>query len=341
MNPLLAIDLCCGAGGWAFAARGLPIRFLAVIDTAEDCRETWRINHAADHPDVMILDHDLSDGGAVTNLLCIIRERLQLRDEGIDLVLGGIPCEPVSTVRYCGGKDRRPTVVKMSAWHRLIDHCLEIVRELAVPYWAIEDVIQIERHLPTWFENGGEIPLRRIQARDFGPQRRLRTFLGRFPQPLAPVDAGLSVLRDCLIPGPHMTIPRPETYERSGAKGRNQGRMENHRVRVLDPDGLCPTVPGGLDRGSRQRRAFMTEDGRGRLRKLDWWELALVQGFPEDALFAAGLIRASKMVGQAIPIQVGWAILEAIVEDAGEKSEGGMQKAEGPLEAAPCAGMDI
>ena len=28
-GKLVAIDLCCGAGGWAFAARGLPIRTAA------------------------------------------------------------------------------------------------------------------------------------------------------------------------------------------------------------------------------------------------------------------------------------------------------------------------
>lgn len=33
---LNAIDLCCGAGGWACAARGLPIRFVAVADLADD-----------------------------------------------------------------------------------------------------------------------------------------------------------------------------------------------------------------------------------------------------------------------------------------------------------------
>jgi site-specific DNA-cytosine methylase len=72
----------------------------------------------------------------------------------------------------------------------------------------------------------------------------------------------------------------------------------------------------------------MVEDDRGRLRKLDWRELALIQGFPEDALFAAGLIRTTRMVGQAIPIQVGRAILKAIVSDAMQNAECRMQKAD-------------
>ena len=46
---LNAIDLCCGAGGWACAARDLPVRFVAVADLAADCLETWQLNHNAAH----------------------------------------------------------------------------------------------------------------------------------------------------------------------------------------------------------------------------------------------------------------------------------------------------
>ncbi len=39
-SHLLAIDICGGAGGWAIAARGLPIKIVAAIDHAEDCCAT-------------------------------------------------------------------------------------------------------------------------------------------------------------------------------------------------------------------------------------------------------------------------------------------------------------
>ena len=51
-------------------------------------------------------------------------------------------------------------------------------------------------------------------------------------------------------------------------------------------------------------------------RFLDWREMALLQGFPSDAVLATGgLTRAVKMIAQAIPIQVGRAILKAIVAE--------------------------
>ena len=38
VEPITAVDLCCGAGGWACAARGLPISIVA----AAVCRQTER-----------------------------------------------------------------------------------------------------------------------------------------------------------------------------------------------------------------------------------------------------------------------------------------------------------
>lgn len=42
-----------------------------------------------------------------------------------------------------------------------------------------------------------------------------------------------------------------------------------------------------------------------------------MQGFPDDYLFACGYNRATKMIGQAIQIDVGRAILKAVCRDAG------------------------
>ena len=81
--PLRAIDLCCGAGGWACAARGLPIEFVAVVDLAADALEAWRQNHQPFHPHCRLVNQDL-------------RGRPGSRGEElgrIDLIVAGIPCE--------------------------------------------------------------------------------------------------------------------------------------------------------------------------------------------------------------------------------------------------------
>lgn len=304
MRKIRAIDLCCGAGGWAAAARGLPIEFVAVVDWKHDCLETWRVNHADQHPDCQAMELDLSEWNAVDRVASVA--------SGVDLILGGIPCEQVSVARQ--GKASAET---MDAWHQLIDVCIGMVDAIGPTWWCYEDVIQIEKHLPLPLFRGREIPRQRVQASDYGPQNRLRTFLGEFPAPTPPSwgcsQFGKPTLRHCLRPGPHLIVDRADSYEAHEALN---GRltMRGDIVRICRPDKVCPTIITGLaTRGGRQRRCFTIIDARGRRRQLSWQEAAKVQGFPDDYLFVGGITRAMEMVGRAIPIYVGRAILEAIV----------------------------
>jgi site-specific DNA-cytosine methylase len=305
---LRAVDLCCGGGGWAVAARGLPIEWVTVADIDADCLETWRVNHGADHPQCTLVECDLST--AVGRDL-VIEATWFPQSCPIDLVVGGIPCEQVSVAR---GANRSSTI-EMENWHRLIDTCLEIVDHLSADYWCFEDVIQIERHLPLPLFHGREIPIRRIQASDYSAQHRLRTFLGEFPDP-APPEPGPRTLQEILRPGPHMMTRNAERYEGLWALN---GRLslDNTKIRLLPLDKPCPTIISNLGlRGGRTRRQFTVVDDRGRRRMLSWQEAATVQGFPDDYLFVGNYTSTQNMVGRAIPIAVGRAILKGIA--AGE-----------------------
>lgn len=130
-----------------------------------------------------------------------------------------------------------------------------------------------------------------------------------FPDPRP--EAGPRTLGECLRPGPHMTIADADSFRRL-VRGKGASRVGDDAIRVCQPDAPSWTILGALDRGSRQRRAFMLQTADGRLRKMDWQEQAIVQGFPEDFLFVGGLGRTSKMIGQAIPIYVGRGILKGI-----------------------------
>lgn len=300
---LRAIDLCCGAGGWAAAARGLPIEWVAVADIAPDCLETWKVNHADRHPDCELLCVDLSTQRGI--------RRVPETAGAVDIVVGGIPCEQVSVARGAS----KVSSNEMDRWYKLIDGCLEIVDLVEADYWALEDVIQIEKHLPLPLLHGREIPFQRIDASDFGPQRRIRTFLGKFPKPSVPSEPGPRTLEAALRPGPHLMISGAETYE--GVYAFSGGfSMNNDKMRLLSRDKPCPTIVASIGTsGGRQKRTFTVVDDRGRRRMLSWQEAATVQGFPDDYLFVGSFTRAAQMVGRAIPIQVGRAILEAIVKD--------------------------
>ena len=295
-RELAAIDLCCGAGGWAAAARGLPIRWRAVVDIAADCLETWRQNHAEDHPGCRIMPLDLSEPEGIDQIVAL--------GNGVDLIVGGIPCAEISPAR--GSIPVAPE--QMQRWWDLLDGCLAIVDRLCPPWWCFEDVIGIEKHLPLPVCHGKAIPLRRINAAEFGPQSRLRTYLGVFPEP----KGGKGSLRDCLLEGPHLTVADAEKLQPNPD---NRNRVFKDFARILSPSDPCPTITGSFScRGGRQKRTWIVEDHRGRRRQLSWQEAALVQGFPRDYLFAGAVGRTCEMIGQAIPVQVGRAILKAILE---------------------------
>jgi site-specific DNA-cytosine methylase len=299
---LKAVDLCCGAGGWAFAARGLPIDFVAVADIERDCLETWRTNHAVHHPKCSLIECDLSAG--TQSVL------ESIGGQSIDLVLGGIPCEQISIMRQV-----EASASVMENWHELVDQCLRFVDLVSAPFWCLEDVIQIEKLLPLPLFHGREIPIWRVDASDFGPQSRVRTFVGDFPRP-EPRHMAERTVGQCLRAGPHLTISRNEDYERLEYPGRQITLLSGENTcRVLNKNKPSPTVlGGGPHRGQRQRRNWMVEDELGRIRILSLQEFARLQGFPDDTLFACGACRAQEMVGQAIPIYVGRAILESIVD---------------------------
>lgn len=164
---MTAIDLCCGAGGWACAARGLGITWLAVVDIDPVPLATWRTNHAADHPDCRVICGDLADPLTI----------IELSGLRPDIIVGGIPCEQVSVAR----SNVMIEPEALAAWHRLIDSMFGVVRQLRPRYWCMEDVIQVEPHLPPPAVAGIPYRCQRIDAKDYQPQRRLRTYIGDFP----------------------------------------------------------------------------------------------------------------------------------------------------------------
>lgn len=396
-RPLVAVDLCCGAGGWAVAARGLPIRFAAVADMAADCLETWAINHRAAHPGCRLIECDLSTPDGADAVL----SALQVDRVKVDLVLGGIPCEQVSTAR--GNKPLKEG--EQERLHALIDHVWRLIQEIRPRYWCIEDVEAIVPHLPTPIGGGLNFEVRKIDASEYGPQARERVFFGVYPWPIAAPKPGPRTLGEVLRPGPYRTLSNLAKYERSRSKwyagkvrvqepdepgatviSASNGRSNERGItgtvmprdnyasgRVGGPAAAGPTVmdPSDQGRGGRahigvplvgaQARnldaqepsptvtesyrcdertvplarvqdagqpcptvaAFNGRDGHaqpvdqdGLVRVLEWQEAALLQGFDPSYVFAASWSRTWKLVAQAIPIQVGVAVLEAIANDA-------------------------
>jgi site-specific DNA-cytosine methylase len=281
LKALTAIDVCAGGGGWGIATRGLPIKIVEAFDIAADCLETYAYNHP--ETKTTLLD---------------AREIPWKKFKGVDIVLGGIPCEEVSLARR--GLFRKPKPGTIEKWHSLIDSVLEGISLVNPEFWAIENVIQMKRHLPPL------TPFWVVNAASFCGQSRKRMFAGRFPVP--PCQCDRTVLRDYLRAGPFV-LPSHVVKMDFRMQGKHLG-FEHRIGRTLNPEMKSPTVIKYTKR--LQDVSLLLPDGRRRV--MQFVEAAALQGFPDDYVFVATPDRAWKMVAQAIPIPVGRAILQAICE---------------------------
>lgn len=280
---LTAIDMCCGAGGWATAARGLPIRFALAIDWWDAACMTHRINH----PAVPVVRADL-------NHAPFRPESLRGR---VDLVVGGIPCQWLSKYRNWSTTSRVRDDERVSG-RRLVDSVLEQVARIRPRWFVLENVVGLIDELPPL------TPYQVIDARHFSGQRRKRVYVGEFPAPRQAGDH--RVLWDCLRPGPHRV-----------------GRRLFGRTPVLSstfsrdtclagyPERKSPTICATESR--RDSELGVVEGNR--LRQMDWREGAIAQGWPEDYLFYGSASEVAQQVANSIQIDVGRAILTRIVEE--------------------------
>ena len=286
-----AIDLCGGAGGWACAARGLPIHIAYAIDRWPEAVRTYQINH----PATTVILQDLLCPMATEDLVRSCRGQT-------DLVLGGIPCEAISIFRNGWNPRNAASDEEMARWHSLLDQCLHIVEVLRPRWWCLEDVAGIVDHLPPL------TPWQAIDARDYSPQARRRVFVGEFPRP-AP-GTNTEILADRLRSGPYRVGTR--FWPREPA---TSNTFDGLHCYGAAPDRKSPTV---CTFSSRRDAELGILDARlpGGKRQIEWQEAARLQGFPEGYLFYGSPTAVMKMIAQAIQIDTGRAILAAIVQEA-------------------------
>ena len=277
MKELLAIDVCAGAGGWSVAARGLPIRVVAAFDRNARCLDTYALNHPH-----------------VACYLCDVRTFNFRPWRGIDLILGGIPCEQLSRARVKPPSDRELTELD-----ELIDRCLSLPQELGARWWCYEDVVGLRRRLPPL------TPYFELDSQDYCRQRRKRIYVGNVPKP--PRGNNRMVLRSALRPGPYRVSA---TVLQRDPKTCNT--YDRRWFYPWHPDAKAPTT-AGLGCRHDNHQAVRCLYGAG-WRQLEWQEAARLQGFPNDYVFVGNQSEAWKQIAQAVQINTARAILRTLCE---------------------------
>jgi len=292
-EQILAIDLCAGAGGWACAARGLPITIVAAVDLWEPACVTYRLNH----PGTEVICGDVRERETQERILELSRK------VKIDLVLGGIPCAWLSIRRNVGNQ---PEEAEMENERATLRAVLSLVERIGPTWWCLEDVKRLAAELPAG------MPWRELDAADFSAQRRKRIYVGRFPTPpgFGPLlDAPSErVAADCLRSGPYRIGKR--TF------GREPSMSDTFAVDkcyVANPAKKAPTI---CCTSSRRDPEYVIADDRlpGGMRQIEWQEAAALQGFPADYLFYGSPTDVWYMVGRAVQIDTARAILRGIVQ---------------------------
>lgn len=286
MKRLRAIDLCAGGGGWACAARGMPIDMVLAVDLWDAACRTYKLNF----PATDVRQGDLRDQA--------VRRRIIVEHKGrIDLVLGGIPCEWLSVYRTL----QQATDDEIERERCTLDAVLGMPQALHARWWCFEDVKGLLRELPPL------LPYVEINAAEYSGQRRKRVYIGNFAPP--PKSQSPQVLRDHLRPGPYRIGRR--CFDREPVRRRN---FNTGCTLAAYPDRKAPTV---CAISSRRDAELAVVDGAipGGKRQMEGQEAARLQGFPTDFVFYGSPTDVGTMVGRAIQIDTGRAILEAIVNE--------------------------
>jgi DNA (cytosine-5)-methyltransferase 1 len=283
-----AIDLCCGAGGWACAARGFPIEIVAAIDLWEPATTTYRLNF----PDCQVIHGDVRNANLQKQVLAIAKAA------GVSLVLGGIPCEWLSVYRVLSAVKED----EIADQRETMDAVLGLVESIDPKWSCLEDVVGIIKHLPLMTQ------YHILDARHWSCQRRRRCFIGHFPIP--PRENNSDTAAVALRRGPFRigkrlwgrTPQRHRTFTNSTCLALDLDRKAATSRRDAELGVVDPAVPGGL-------------------RNLEWQEAAAIQGFPDDFIFYGSPTDVSAMVGRAVPIPLARAILKAICLKEAEAGE--------------------
>lgn len=335
-QPVVAIDLFCGAGGLSRGLQDGGVRVVAGIDVDPACRYPYEANIGAD-----FREED------VTGLSAESVETL-FPAEGVRVLAGCTPCQPFSTYT-------RTRAERKGEWE-LLAKFGELVASIKPEIVTMENVPRLERHqsfsdyVGVLEEAGYHCSFEKVRCIEYGiPQMRerlvlLASTLGVI-ELLSPEEPTAVTVRDAI--GHLSPITAGESsaddavHKASTLASQNMKRIRSSRPggtwRDWEPDLRAPchrkqsgqTYPGVYGRMEWDAPAptITTQFhgyGNGRFghpeqdRAISLREGALLQTFPEEYAFApegasVPVSTVARMIGNAVPVKLGEVIGRSIM----------------------------
>jgi DNA (cytosine-5)-methyltransferase 1 len=329
------IDLFSGAGGISCGLRMAGLTKLLSIEVDHDASATIRRNFpTSTHVE-----------GLIENLN-LFEHLPDLEPGNVPLVIGGPPCQGFSVAGFRRRDDPR---------NRMCEHFLRIVQEVQPWFVVIENVPGIltladgkfkETVIAVLHDLGYEASVRILEAAEFGvPQLRARAVFvanrfglrNPYPKPFltkehyVPIEAAISDLEG-----------RPADPKINHEWTRHSKAMEARLAEVRPGGSLYPSFRDAWKRQHLGVPSMTVKENHGgthihpRLnRVLSAREMARLQTFPDDYIFAGTMKRAMWQIGNAVPPVLAKHIGLALVPSFRAIQERSIQRMTPALEVVP------
>ena len=199
--------------------------------------------------------------------------------EGLDLLIGGSPCQDLSNYKYDRGDVKGLEGEKSNLFY----HFVRALKECKPKYFLLENVASMEQKWADVIsEELGVQPIM-INSSLVCAAERKRLYWTNIPEVEQPEDKGI-VLKDMVIPDEQVPqkywFDKPFTYNGDDKKVQCTLHINGHRnmKEVYNLNGKCNTILCDGDGGNRQKKIFQD----GRCRKLMPIEYERLQNLPDN-----------------------------------------------------------
>lgn len=245
-----AVSLFSGAGGMDVGFKAAGFEIIAANEIDKQACDTFRANH----PETVLFEGDIDECGAEFSAF-----------EGVDVVLGGPPCQGFSVAGKMNPDDPRSKLIFSFCSMVELIQPKAFVMENVKALGSLAKFEGIRAVLMSRFQRAGyNVSIHILNAKDFGvPQSRERVFFIGLKNQFKPIFSSslqkhkklAPTLRDILIP-----LGKPGTKGNDRVcnakvtlavkpvlrKSPYAGMLFNGQGRPLNPDGWASTLPASM-----------------------------------------------------------------------------------------------